>query len=79
MKTWAIQLTYHLTDEEDAFAPREWDTSALLEIADAPHIAKQWRFVELIQGATTTAYEDLIEVENNTETIVMEQDPDTQS
>ena len=60
MKTWAIQLTFHMTDEDDDFDPREWDTGDLLEIAHAPTVAKQWRFVELIQGPTTTAYEDLM-------------------
>lgn len=60
MKTWAIQLTYHLTDEDDSFDPREWDTSALLEIAAAPTTTKQWRFIELVQGSTTTAHEALM-------------------
>lgn len=60
MKTWAIQLTYHLTDEDVDFDPREWETSALLEVAYSPNIAKQWRFVELIQGPTTIAHEDLM-------------------
>tara|TARA_R110000822_G_scaffold74178_1_gene178311 strand:- start:66 stop:266 length:201 start_codon:yes stop_codon:yes gene_type:complete len=60
MKTWAIQLTIHLTDEDDEFDPREWDTDAILEVASSPRIAKQWRFIELIQGPTTTAHEALM-------------------
>tara|TARA_R110001592_G_scaffold229023_3_gene485600 strand:+ start:603 stop:806 length:204 start_codon:yes stop_codon:yes gene_type:complete len=61
MKTWAIQLTVHLTDEDPAFDPREWSTNAILEVASAPTIAKQWRFTELIQGQTTTAHDMLIQ------------------
>lgn len=49
-----------MTDEDDDFDPREWDTGNLLEIAHAPTVAKQWRFVELIQGPTTTAHEALM-------------------
>jgi len=60
MKTWAIQLTFHLTDEDDEFDPREWDTDAILEVASSPRIAKQWKFIELIQGPTTTAHEALM-------------------
>lgn len=59
MKTWAIQLTYHLTDEDDGFDPREWDTYALLEVASSPTVTKQWRFVELVQGPATTVHEAL--------------------
>lgn len=79
MKTWAIQLTYHLTEDDDDFDPREWDTKALLKEASESYTPKQWRFTELIQGETTTAHDALIKVENNTATIFLEPDPDTQS
>jgi len=72
MKTWAIQLTYHITDEADDFDPREWATPALLEVAGAPTTSKQWRFTELIQGATTTAHEALVDDGN----IILEPDPE---
>ena len=78
MKTWAIQLTYHLTEDDDDFDPREWDTKALLKEASEPYTPKQWRFTELIQGETTIAHDALIKVENNTATIFLEPDPDTQ-
>lgn len=73
MKTWAIQLTVHLTDEDQNFDPREWSTNEILEVAGAPTTAKQWRFTELIQGETTTAHEALM---HNGE-IIMEVDPTT--
>jgi len=77
MKTWAIQLTYHLTDEDHDFDPREWETSALLEVAYSPRIPKQWRFTELVHGETTTAHEALIEVDDGAATIVLEPDSTT--
>jgi len=77
MKTWAIQLTVHITDEDPNFDPREWSTNQILEVASAPTTAKQWRFTELIQGETTTAHEALIEVEDGAATIVLEPESTT--
>ena len=54
MKTWAIQITFHLTDEDDEFAPREWDPSALLEVASSQAVSKHWQFTELVRGSATT-------------------------
>ena len=71
MKTWAIQLTVHITNDDHNFDPRERSTSQILEVAGAPTTAKQWRFTELIQGETTTAHEALM----HDGEILMEVDP----
>jgi hypothetical protein len=73
MKTWAIQLTIHISNDHPNFDPREWSTAEILDVAGAPTTAKQWRFTELIQGETTTAHEALM----HDGEILMEVDPTT--